>query len=180
MKTQKMNVRDYWNQWSAWIRKICFGEMDKVVKQRTPLPSGRNENPDEVLFSLETFLTENYEFRYNQLKDCTERNEYLVSGSQETRDQLLGPGCQSFCLFLSNSLLSPVFGLYETFTPMGWSGQSNRLGKKDFERYALDTRFPIMDVGNGSTMDRERNDPCQRAGSLINQPSTGITKVHLL
>ena len=72
MKTQKMNVRDYWNQWSAWIRKICFGEMDKVVKQRTPLPSGRNENPDEVLFSLETFLTENYEFRYNQLKDCTE------------------------------------------------------------------------------------------------------------
>ena len=72
MKTQKMNVRDYWNQWSAWIRKICFGKMDKVVKQKTPLPSGRNENPDEVLFSLETFLTENYEFRYNQLKDCTE------------------------------------------------------------------------------------------------------------
>ena len=50
MKTQKMNVRNYWNQWSAWIRKICFGEMDKVVKQKTPLPSGRNENPDEVLF----------------------------------------------------------------------------------------------------------------------------------
>ena len=72
MKTQKMNVRNYWNQWSAWIRKICFGEMDKVVKQKTPLSSGRNENPDEVLFSLETFLTENYEFRYNQLKDCTE------------------------------------------------------------------------------------------------------------
>ena len=59
MKTQKMNVRNYWNQWSAWIRKICFGEMDKVVKQKTPLPSGRNENPDEVLFSLETFLTGN-------------------------------------------------------------------------------------------------------------------------
>ena len=29
-------------------------------------------------------------------------------GSQETRDQLLGPGCQSFCLFLSNSLLSLI------------------------------------------------------------------------
>lgn len=72
MKTQKMNVRNYWNQWSAWIRKICFGKMDKAVKQKTPLSSGRNENPDEVLFSLETFLTENYEFRYNQLKDCTE------------------------------------------------------------------------------------------------------------
>lgn len=61
---------------------------------------------------------------------------------------------------------------------MGWSGQSDQSGKKDFERSALDTRLPIMDVGNGSTMDRERNDPCQRAGSLINQPSTRITKVH--
>ena len=36
MKTQKMNVRNYWNQWSAWIRKICLGKMDKAVKQKTP------------------------------------------------------------------------------------------------------------------------------------------------
>ena len=59
MKTQKMNVRDYWNQWSAWIRKICFGEMDKVVKQRTPPPSGRNENPDEVLQQVINTIKDN-------------------------------------------------------------------------------------------------------------------------
>ena len=32
-----MNVRDYWNQWSAWIRKICFGKMNKAVKQKITL-----------------------------------------------------------------------------------------------------------------------------------------------
>ena len=30
MKTQQMNVRNYWNLWSEWIRKICFGKMDKT------------------------------------------------------------------------------------------------------------------------------------------------------
>ena len=52
MKTQKMNVRDHWNQWSAWIRKICFGKMNKAVKQKITLSSGRNENPDEVLLKF--------------------------------------------------------------------------------------------------------------------------------
>ena len=36
MKTQQMNVRNYWNLWSGWIRKICFSKMDKSVKQKTP------------------------------------------------------------------------------------------------------------------------------------------------
>lgn len=69
--------------------------MDKSVKQKTPLSSGRNENPDEVLFSLETFLTENYEFRYNQLKDCTEFRK------QDTHDDFIRidqRGMNTLCL----------------------------------------------------------------------------------